>query len=74
MANNERQYQVVMNDEEQYSIWPNHLDMPGGWRPIGFESDKESCLQHIRTVWSDMRPLSLRRRLGKAAVTKTLND
>ncbi|HEX6342185.1 MbtH family protein [Umezawaea sp.] len=55
------QYVVVLNDEEQYSIWPEGKAIPEGWRPDGFVGAKEECLAHIDEVWSDMRPLSLRR-------------
>jgi MbtH protein len=54
-------YAVVQNDEEQYSIWPAGRDLPAGWRPSGFSGKKEDCLAHIDEVWTDIRPLSLRR-------------
>lgn len=54
-------YLVVINDEEQYSIWPTFKESPpAGWRPIGFEGDKAACLQRINELWVDMRPKSLR--------------
>lgn len=56
-------YAVVVNHEEQYSIWPAHRELPLGWRHEGFSGDKASCLAHIQEVWTDMRPLSLRRRM-----------
>ena len=55
-----RQYKVVMNHEEQYSIWPVEKDVPGGWREAGKSGTKAECLAHIKLVWTDMRPLSLR--------------
>ncbi|WBO68713.1 MULTISPECIES: MbtH family NRPS accessory protein [Streptomyces] len=54
-------YRVVLNDEEQYSIWPADRDLPGGWYEEGTSGTKEECLAHIERVWTDMRPLSLRR-------------
>ncbi|MEV0911253.1 MbtH family protein [Streptomyces hokutonensis] len=51
---------VVVNDEEQYSIWPADRPVPSGWRHQGFTGDKQACLDHIAEVWTDMRPLSLR--------------
>jgi MbtH protein len=51
---------VVLNDEEQYSIWPAGRELPAGWRAEGFEGDREGCLAHIDEVWTDMRPLSAR--------------
>ncbi|MER7455987.1 MbtH family NRPS accessory protein [Micromonospora sp. NPDC126480] len=53
-------YQVVRNDEEQYSIWPEHKELPAGWTPDGVTGSKEECLAHIDEVWTDMRPRSLR--------------
>ena len=52
---------VVINLEEQYSIWPEGRDIPEGWRGDGFSGTKEACLAHIEEVWTDMRPLSLRK-------------
>ncbi|HEX4061734.1 MAG TPA: MbtH family NRPS accessory protein [Streptosporangiaceae bacterium] len=60
-------YVVVLNDEEQYSIWPDGLDLPPGWRDGGFTGPKADCLAHIDEVWTDMRPLSLRRALARPA-------
>jgi MbtH protein len=54
-------YTVVVNHEEQYSIWPSYKELPAGWRSAGKEGTKEECLAYISTVWIDMRPLSLRR-------------
>lgn len=53
-------YRVVVNHEEQYSIWPSDKDLPMGWRATGFEGSREACLDHIEEVWTDMRPLSVR--------------
>lgn len=55
-------YRVVINHEEQYSIWPVHLEVPNGWKSIGNEASKAECLEHIKTVWTDIRPRSLRLR------------
>ena len=54
---------VVVNHDEQYSIWPDHRDLPDGWRDAGFRGVREDCLAHVEQVWTDMRPLSLRRAL-----------
>ncbi len=54
-------YQVVINSEEQYSIWPEGRELPEGWKPVGKAGTKQECLDHIKTVWLDMRPLSLRK-------------
>jgi MbtH protein len=53
-------YKVVVNHEEQYSIWPAWRELPAGWRHDGKSGTKEECLAHIKEVWTDMRPLSLR--------------
>jgi MbtH protein len=54
-------FRVLVNHEEQYSIWPEWKAIPGGWRDIGVLGDKKTCLEHVEKVWTDMRPLSLRR-------------
>jgi MbtH protein len=55
-----RAYIVVMNQEEQYSIWLADSPLPAGWSNEGTRGTKEACLAHIGTVWTDMRPRSLR--------------
>ncbi|MFJ4902616.1 MbtH family protein [Streptomyces sp. DT20] len=62
----DRAYLVVVNDEEQYSLWPEGRETPAGWRQEGTAGTKAECLEHIKTVWTDMRPLSLRRRMEEA--------
>jgi MbtH protein len=62
MDTDDIRYQVVLNHEEQYSIWPAHKEPPAGWSPDGVTGTKRECLDHINVVWTDMRPLSLRRR------------
>ena len=54
-------FRVLINHEEQYSIWPDWKAIPGGWRDTGVLGSKKSCLEYIEKVWTDMRPLSLRR-------------
>lgn len=54
------QYQVLLNDEEQYSLWPAGREIPAGWRPDGFQGTKDECTAHVDEVWTDMRPRSLR--------------
>ena len=61
-----RAYKVVLNDEEQYSIWPADRENPPGWRDAGKVGAKADCLAHIKEVWTDMRPLSLRRQMAEA--------
>jgi MbtH protein len=56
----EELYAVVMNDEDQYSIWRADDPIPDGWRNEGTTGTKEDCLAHIDEVWTDMRPRSLR--------------
>lgn len=53
-------YTVVINDEEQYSIWETGRELPAGWRDGGFSGSREDCLAHVDRVWTDMRPRSLR--------------
>ena len=59
-------YKVVSNHEDQYSIWPAHRENALGWRDIGKQGSKAECLAYIQEVWTDMRPLSLRKRMGQA--------
>jgi MbtH protein len=56
----EDRYEVVINDEEQYSIWDAESAPPAGWHTVGVNGTKEECLAHIDRVWVDMRPRSLR--------------
>lgn len=60
-------YAVVVNDEEQYSIWPEYKQLPPGWRTVGKSGPKAECLAHIKEVWTDMRPLSLRKQMDADA-------
>jgi len=63
----ERQYVVVVNDEEQYSLWPREKAIPQGWRSTGTEGTESDCLKYVDEVWTDMRPLSLRRRMASTS-------
>ncbi|WNM63151.1 MbtH family protein [Candidatus Nitrospira neomarina] len=54
-------YRVVINHEEQYSIWPIDRDIPSGWEEVGKSGIKTECLTYIDEIWTDMRPLSLRK-------------
>ena len=66
-------FKVVLNDEEQYSIWPAHRENPLGWRDEGTCGSREVCLEHIGRIWIDMRPLSLRRQMdGKETESDTM--
>lgn len=59
-------YTVVVNHEEQYSIWPEYKDIPKGWRAVGKTGLKAVCLAYIKEVWTDMRPRSLRKQMAEA--------
>jgi MbtH protein len=56
-------YKVVINHEEQYSIWLADRENPAGWRDAGKTGTKDECLAYIKEVWTDMRPLSLRQKM-----------
>jgi len=60
-------YKVVVNHEEQYSIWPEYKQNPLGWKDVGKSGLKAQCLAYIKEVWTDMRPLSLRRKMEEMA-------
>ena len=57
------QYRVVVNHEEQYSIWPIYKEIPLGWRDVGKTGTKQECLDYIKEVWTDRRPTSLRHQM-----------
>ena len=61
----QREYKVVINHEEQYSIWPVHRDNAPGWRDAGKTGTKQECLAYIDEVWTDMRPRSLREAMAR---------
>lgn len=66
----EAAFHVVMNHEEQYSIWPADRELPAGWRLAGKTGIKRECLEYIDRMWTDMRPLSLRKRMDEASLDK----
>jgi MbtH protein len=74
MSDDERQdttlYKVVVNSEEQYSIWPADRENALGWRDAGKTGSKDECLAHIKEVWTDMRPLSLRKAMEEAETSE----
>ncbi|MCH7755334.1 MbtH family protein [candidate division KSB1 bacterium] len=70
MYNDEKEdttvYKVVVNHEEQYSIWPAERENPNGWKDAGKSGLKDECLAYVKEVWTDMRPLSLRKKMDTA--------
>jgi MbtH protein len=60
-------FKVLVNGEEQYSLWPEYKAVPAGWREAGKSGSKQECLAFIEAVWTDMRPLSLRRHMDGQA-------
>lgn len=67
-ASSAERFRVVVNDEEQYSIWAEDKELPAGWHAEGTAGTKEACLDHIENVWKDMRPKSLRDKLASGAL------
>ena len=63
-------YKVVVNHEEQYSIWPAEREIPAGWNRAGKRGLRRECLDYINETWTDMRPLSLRRAMDEQAATE----
>jgi len=57
---------VLINDEEQYSLWPAEVAVPNGWRQVLGPERKDACLKYVEEHWTDMRPLSLRKQMGAA--------
>lgn len=62
---NSKTYKVVINSEEQYSIWFTNKETPLGWKDVGKSGTKDECLAYIKEVWTDLRPLSLRKNIAK---------
>ena len=67
-------YKVVVNHEDQYSIWPADRENPLGWTNAGKTGTKAECLENIKEVWTDMRPLSLRKKMEEAQQAKTKEE
>jgi MbtH protein len=61
-------YRVVTNHEAQYSVWAADRELPAGWTDAGKTGSRDECLAHIEEVWTDMRPLSLRRQMAEAGL------
>jgi MbtH protein len=61
----EHGFLVLINEEGQHSLWPEHLDIPGGWERVGPKGDRAACLAWIEEHWTDMRPLSLVREMAR---------
>jgi MbtH protein len=70
----DRTYKVVVNHEEQYSIWFADREPPAGWREVGREGRKAECFEYIDEVWTDMRPLSLRKQMEADAAARTQRE
>lgn len=64
-------YKAVVNHEEQYSIWPADRELPLGWADTGVSGSKDECLAYIKEIWTDMRPLSLRKKMAEAGLNHT---
>ena len=58
-------YVVLINDEDQYSLWPSYIDVPQGWRIAHPSDSRQACLDYINQHWTDMRPRSLVNEMGK---------
>ena len=61
------EFLVLINDEEQYSLWPVFKAVPAGWRVTGPRGDRKTCLEWIEQTWTDMRPRSLRDAMARAS-------
>jgi MbtH protein len=58
-------YTVLINDEEQYSLWLSHKEIPAGWKSVGITGTKAECMEYVDKVWTDITPLSVRKRLAQ---------
>ena len=72
-VNDSTVYKVVVNHEEQYSIWPSHKSNPLGWNDAGKSGSKEECLAYIKEVWTDITPLSVRKALSESTAQVSRN-
>lgn len=61
----EGRFLVLRNDEDQHSLWPEFVDIPEGWQPVFGADSREACLEYVERNWTDLRPRSLRERLGQ---------
>ncbi len=68
-----REYVVLVNCEEQYSLWLADLEVPKGWREVFARNNKKACLEYVKEVWTDMRPLSLRKAMAEANAANAAN-
>ncbi|MPY57820.1 MbtH family protein [Streptomyces spongiae] len=57
-------YSVLVNDEDQHSLWPDFVDVPAGWRVVHGPASRQSCLEYVEAHWTDMRPRSLAESMG----------
>jgi MbtH protein len=67
--NADGRYLVLVNDEDQHSLWPVELDVPAGWHQVFGEAGREECLDYVNTHWTDMRPKSLREAMDAQAAS-----
>ena len=67
MDDDKFEYMVLVNDEEQHSLWPTFKEIPKGWRQVGPVGTKAECLAYVEEVWTDITPLSVRKQMEEAA-------
>jgi MbtH protein len=63
-TSNETTYRVLVNHEQQYSLWPTNLPIPAGWSDVCVNGSREQCVEYVERVWTDLRPLSLRQAMA----------
>jgi MbtH protein len=66
-----RVFIVLKNAEEQFSLWPKGKEIPKGWTSVGMEGSEDACSKYVDEVWTDMRPLSLRKRMSAEGETRS---
>ena len=64
---NDGEHRVLVNDEEQYALWPRHKELPAGWRDAGCAGSRQECLDFVERTWTDLRPRSVRDHLAAEA-------
>ena len=72
--NEDGRFFVLINAEEQYSLWPNFADIPKGWHVAFGEDSRDACIEYVEMKWTDMRPKSLREAMAAEAAASQANE
>lgn len=70
----EGRFFVLVNDEEQHSLWPTFAEVPAGWRVVFGEESRPACVEYVEQNWTDMRPKSLRDAMAADEAAKASSE